>query len=68
MASDNEASCENDPNFAVICSFFEKFGVVCGLNTVDFVELQEMLENTHEGMLPAYNSPLVIIVYMSHSA
>ncbi|XP_017786913.1 PREDICTED: titin homolog isoform X2 [Nicrophorus vespilloides] len=48
MASENEASCEGDPNFAVICGFFEKFGVACGLNPVDFVELQEMLENTHE--------------------
>jgi remodeling and spacing factor 1 len=49
MASDNEASCESDPNFAVICAFMEKFGVTCGLASIDFLELQEMLENTQEG-------------------
>jgi remodeling and spacing factor 1 len=48
MASDNEASCESDPNFAVICAFMEKFGVTCGLASIDFLELQEMLENTQE--------------------
>lgn len=49
MASDSEATCENDPNFAVICGFLEKFGTACGITNVDFVELQEMLENTQEG-------------------
>ncbi|KRT80721.1 PHD finger motif containing protein [Oryctes borbonicus] len=48
MASENEASCESDPNFAVICGFLEKFGVTCGLANIDFVDLQEMLENTQE--------------------
>lgn len=49
MASDNEASCESDPNFAVICAFMEKFGVTCGLAAIDFLGLQAMLENTTEG-------------------
>ena len=49
MASDNEASCESDPNFAVICAFMEKFGTTCGIQSIDFLELQEMLENTQEG-------------------
>nr|CAH7761634.1 unnamed protein product [Callosobruchus chinensis] len=48
MASDVDASCENDPNFAVICAFFEKFGENCGLGPIDFAELQSMLENTEE--------------------
>lgn len=51
MASESEASCESDPNFAVICAFLEKFGVTCGITNIDFVELQEMLENTQEGVL-----------------
>lgn len=49
MASEGEACCESDPNFAVICAFLEKFGATCGISNVDFLLLQEMLENTHEG-------------------
>jgi remodeling and spacing factor 1 len=49
MASDNEASCVCDPNFAVICSFLEKFGKSCGITYPNFMELQEMLENSQEG-------------------
>lgn len=48
-AADSECSCESDPNFAVICAFWEKFGGACGLANVDFLELQAMLENTQEG-------------------
>ncbi|XP_030760459.1 remodeling and spacing factor 1 [Sitophilus oryzae] len=48
MASESEASCEEDPNFAVICAFLEKFGETMGITNVDFFELQSMLENTHE--------------------
>lgn len=49
MASDNEASCVSDPNFAVICSFLECFGKSCGINYPDIATLQKMLENTQEG-------------------
>ncbi|KAJ8941452.1 hypothetical protein NQ318_016892 [Aromia moschata] len=58
MASDIEASCENDPNFAVICAFLEKFGAKCGLPTVDFLELQKMLENSEE--VPSHLHQLIL--------
>ncbi|XP_066585039.1 titin homolog [Prorops nasuta] len=48
MASDNEASCASDPNFAVICSFLQCFGKSCGILYPDIARLQEMLENTQE--------------------
>lgn len=51
MASESEASCEEDPNFAVICAFLEKFGETIGITNIDFFELQSMLENTIEGRL-----------------
>lgn len=49
MASEADASCESDPNFAIICAFMEKFGELCGIGSIDFVELQNMLENNQEG-------------------
>lgn len=49
MASDSEASCISDPNFAIICGFLEKFGELCAVKHPDFLDLQEMLENTQEG-------------------
>lgn len=49
MAAESDATCESDPNFAVICGFLEKFGGTCGLANIDFLDLQQMLENTHEG-------------------
>ncbi|KAK7864582.1 hypothetical protein R5R35_003175 [Gryllus longicercus] len=48
MASDNETSCVCDPNFAVICSFLEKFAKSCGISHPNILELQEMLENSQE--------------------
>ncbi|CAD6228659.1 GSCOCG00006484001-RA-CDS [Cotesia congregata] len=48
MASDNEASCVSDPNFAVICSFLECFGKSCGIEYPDIKTLQKMIEDTHE--------------------
>ena len=34
-------ACTADPNFAVICSFIEKFGVSCGIPCPSIGELQE---------------------------
>ncbi|KAJ8674843.1 hypothetical protein QAD02_010629 [Eretmocerus hayati] len=48
MASDNEASCVSDPNFAIICSFLERFGKSCGLDVLDIGKLQSMIDNSHE--------------------
>ncbi|XP_015127567.1 titin [Diachasma alloeum] len=48
MASDNEASCVSDPNFAVICSFLEYFGKSCGISYPDIGKLQSMLEDSHD--------------------
>lgn len=47
--SSRPSACLDDPNFATICSFIDKFGQACNLGDLPFDYLQEMLENTDEG-------------------
>lgn len=43
------SSCLNDPNFAIICAFLQKFAVKLNVTHPNFNDLQKMLENTDEG-------------------
>jgi len=42
-------TCANDPDFAVICAFLQKFGKDLGLNLPNFKHLQEWLTNNNDG-------------------
>lgn len=48
-SSDKDASCANDPDFAVICAFLEKFSEQLQVDYPDFKQLQDWMSNTDEG-------------------
>lgn len=41
--------CNNNPNFATICSFIEHFGELLGIQNILFNELEKMIENSFNG-------------------
>ena len=43
-------ACVTNSDYAVICSFFEHFGDKSGLLFPSFLDLQQMIENTNEGI------------------
>ncbi|XP_005111492.1 uncharacterized protein LOC101854765 isoform X3 [Aplysia californica] len=45
MASVAESDCHKDPNFAVICSFLDKYGELLGLPSVSYSDLERFLED-----------------------
>ena len=49
MASNDEDLCTSHADFAVICSFIEKFGEKLGLTLPNIGELQSSLEDTDNG-------------------
>ncbi|MPC85837.1 hypothetical protein E2C01_080635 [Portunus trituberculatus] len=49
MASNDEDLCTSHADFAVICSFVEKFGEKLGLTLPNIGELQSSLEDTDNG-------------------
>lgn len=53
MAAEKDSTCHNncvnDPNFAIICSFFDRFSNSCRISHPTFSELQEMIEDSQEG-------------------
>ena len=49
MASEDHELCTNYPDFAVICSFIEKFGDKIGLALPNIGELQTFLEDRENG-------------------
>lgn len=49
MAAASENDCLNDPNFAVICNFLDRYGEMIGLGDISYTDLQTWLEDTKHG-------------------
>lgn len=47
--NDVTSSCLNDPNYAIICVFLQKFGNHLKIEHPNFLQLQKMIEDTDEG-------------------
>lgn len=45
----NTSSCLNDPNYGIVCVFLQKFAAQLKIEHPDFLQLQQMIENTDEG-------------------
>lgn len=49
MASQAENDCLSNPNFAVICSFLDRYGESLSLPDIGYSDLQEWIEDTKNG-------------------
>lgn len=56
-----DAICVNDPNYAIICKFLQKFAVLCNITTIDTIILQKQIENTDEGRIEIFFIVFVFI-------
>lgn len=49
MAAEATAACGGDPNFAVVCSFMQKYGDLLGIPELTFLTLEKYLTDTRAG-------------------
>lgn len=63
-ATDSSSSCLNDPNYAIICVFLQKFGSQLKIEHPNFLRLQKMIENTDEGKANKYNNNNTNMLYI----
>ena len=48
-----DSDCHKDPNFAVICSFLDRYGELLALPNVSYANLEKYLEDTtNDGNVP----------------
>ena len=50
-ANETTGALHCDPNFAVICSFYQRYSELLGLPTFSFQELEQYIEDTRSGGL-----------------
>ena len=43
--------CHNDPNFAVICSFLDRYSEILALPAISYSELESWIEDTKRGFV-----------------
>lgn len=58
-------SCLNDPNYAIICVFLQKFAGQLKIEHPDFLQLQKMIENADDGRLLFFVRKQFVALYIS---
>ena len=63
-ADETTGSVHADPNFAVICSFFQSYGDTIGFPNISFTDLERWIEDTRGGELAERQSaPTAMILH-----
>ena len=65
MASASDGLCHNDPNFAVICNFLDRYGDLLGFKEISYADLQSWIEDSTRGVFNSRVITCLFFVYWS---
>ena len=55
MAASKSSAIHDDPNYAVICSFLDKYGDMLGISHISFSDLETSIDDSQHGVYSYIN-------------